>query len=280
MAVSSLATLMMVLGTVCVSCACPSTPSERVTWVDCKMSQQYGFDRADFEVAGRRGFVIFPAGRTGAPLPWVWYAPTFIGAYPAESNRWMGERLLAQGIAICGVDVGESYGNPEGRAAFTQFHKFVVSKFGLKRECCLWAQSRGGLMHYNWAVEHPDLVKCIGGTFPVCDLASYPGLAAACSAYGMTESELRLHLAEQNPIDRLTPLAAHKVPIFLVHGDSDGVVPLESNSAELARRYKALGGPVELLVVKGKGHEVVPEFFECQKMVDFFVRNAVRAHSR
>ncbi|MDO8588840.1 MAG: prolyl oligopeptidase family serine peptidase [Armatimonadota bacterium] len=244
---------------------------------DCSWSKKYGYERAEFDVAGDRGFAILPPeDKRRKRMPWVWYAPTFIGMLPNESNGWIAGRLLAKGIAICGVDVGESYGNPQGRAAYTEFHKFVVAKFGLSRKPCLWAQSRGGLMLFNWAAEHPDLVKCIGATYPVVDMRTYPGLATACSAYGMTESEIGAHLAEHNPIDRLAPLAAKKVPILLIHGDSDGVVPLEQNSAELARRYEALGGPVELILVKGKGHVETPEFFERQEMVDFFVGKAGR----
>jgi len=238
---------------------------------------QYGYERADFDVAGRRGFVILPPeAKRSKAMPWVWYAPTFIGMLPSESNRWICERLLAGGIAVAGIDVGETYGNPQGRAEYTKFHKFVVAKFGLSRKPCLWGQSRGWLMLCNWASEHPELVKCMGGTYAVCDLASYPGLADACSYYGMTESELRSHLSEHNPIDRLAPLAARKVPIFLIHGDSDTPVPVQANSGLLARRYRALGGPVELQVISGKGHAEIPEFFLSQKMVDFFVKHAKR----
>jgi pimeloyl-ACP methyl ester carboxylesterase len=64
--------------------------------------------------------------------------------------------------------------------------------------------------------------------------------------YGMTTEEQTKHLAEHNPIDRLKPLAAATVPLFLLHGDVDCTVPLEANSKELAKRYRELGGPVEL----------------------------------
>lgn len=129
-------------------------------------------------------------------------------------------------------------------------------------------------MLYNWAVEHPRLVQCVGGTYTVCDITSYPGIPTAAPAYGMTEAEFAEHLAENNPVDRLAPLAKAKVPIFHIHGDVDTVVPLEANSAKLAERYKALGGPIEVQVVPGKGHEEVDEFFESQEMVDFFVGHA------
>jgi len=266
---------MLVAGIACWASAAHG--ADRPPRAEYSWPEQYGCERAEFNVAGRRGFVILPPEKKRSKsMPWVWYAPTFMGGRPNESNGWICERLLARGIAVCGVDVGESYGNPRGRAEYTEFRKFVIAGFGLSRKPCLWAQSRGGLMLFNWAAEHPALVQCIGGTYAVCDLASYPGLATACSAYGMTESELRSHLSEHNPIDRLAPLAARKVPIFLIHGDSDTVVPVQLNSGKVARRYKALGGPVELQAISGKGHAETPEFFESQKMVDFFVRRSKR----
>ena len=58
------------------------------------------------------------------PRPWIWYAQTFVqpgGGLPDASHSWMFEQWLNSGFAIGGVDVGESYGNPAGRAAFTDF---------------------------------------------------------------------------------------------------------------------------------------------------------------
>ena len=179
-------------------------------------------------------------------------------------------RLLDRGFAIAGIDVGESYGNPQGRAAYDALHQVLTRDFGLSPRACLLPQSRGGLMLYNWAAEHPDRVACIGGIYTVCDLASYPGLDRAAKAYGMPAEQFRDHLAEHNPIDRLKPLADAKVPIFHIHGDADRIVPLERNSAELIKRYKALGGPGELLIIPGWGHAEVDAFFQSQRLLDFF----------
>jgi len=238
-------------------------------------SEQYGYARAGIEVGDHWGFIILPSEEKRIEsMPWVWYAPTIRNGTPSESNSWISKRLLAQGIAICGVDVGESYGSPQGCAAFTEYYNYVVREFKLSAKPSMWAQSRGGLMLINWASDNPNRVKCIGGTYPVCDIASYPGLATASSAYRISESELQSKLNEYNPIERLAPLAAHKVPILLMHGDSDSSVPLEANSAELACRYKALGGPIEVVVIEGKGHAEIPEYFESRKMVDFFIEHA------
>jgi dipeptidyl aminopeptidase/acylaminoacyl peptidase len=184
--------------------------------------------------------------------------------------------LLDEGFYFCGVDVGESYGSPAGRAVFSKFHRLLVDRFGLSPKACLFPVSRGGLMHYNWGVEHPECVACIGGIYPVCSLASYPGIEKAAAEYGLTLEELKADLANHNPLDRLSPLAAAGVPLFHLQGDSDTVVPLEANSGELARRYKALGGKMELVVVPGKGHEIVPEFWEDPRLAEFFRRHANR----
>lgn len=229
-----------------------------------------------FKVEGHAAFLIMPKDRpAGQVTPWVWYAPTLPGL-PGQEERWMFEKFLAAGIAIGGVDVGESYGSPKGRAAFSAFHKELVEKRGMSSRVCLLARSRGGLMLYNWAAEHPESVACVAGIYPVCNLKSYPGLTTACGAYGLTDAELTAQLVQNNPIDRLVPLAKAKVPIFHIHGDSDALVPLKDNSGELAGRYRELGGPIELVVPPGQGHNMWKGFFQCDELVQFVIKHAAR----
>lgn len=233
---------------------------------------QYGCERVNLLVGDRPGFVILPDGLPGGrPTPWVWYAPTFAGRLPGARHEWLMERVLSAGVAVCGVDIGESCGNPEGRRAFSDFYGAVIEHYGLDGRARLLAQSRGGLMLYNWALECPGAVDRIAGIYPVCNLASWPGLDKACGAYGLTTGQLAAELSCHNPIDRLVPLALADVPIFHIHGDADEVVPLEHNSAELARRYGELGGRVELAVVPGEGHHEVDAFFTSQRRLDFLL---------
>ena len=227
-----------------------------------------------FNLEGRTAFLIMP--NVSAPnvlTPWVWYAPTLEGL-PGVEEKWMLEKFLASGIAIAGVDVGESFGSPEGRSVYSNFYKHISEKRGLAPKACLLARSRGGLMLYNWAAQNPQTVACIAGIYPVCNLRSFPGLGHACSEYGMTKEELAANLSANNPIDRLAPLAAAKVPIFHIHGDSDSIVPLEHNSAVVKERYEQLGGKMELTVFKGQGHNTWSGWFENQKLVDFVIANA------
>lgn len=231
--------------------------------------ETFGATRKTVDLGENKGFVLVPAkpGPEGS-RPWVWYAPT-IGNYPNKRLDWMFRRLLDDGFFIVGVNVGESTGNSAGRKVFTAFHEHVVREFKLEIRTRLLAQSRGGLMMYNWAVENPEKVRCIAGIYTVCDMRSYPGLSRAAKAYGMTEAELEKALPQHNPVDRLEPLAKAKVPLLHIHGDSDKVVPLEANSKTLIERYKALGGSAELIVVPGKGHAELDEFFQDPRVLKF-----------
>lgn len=226
-----------------------------------------------FEVAGAQAFLIRPkTPADGQPIPWVWYAPTLPGL-PGSAERWMFERFTSAGIAIAGIDVGESFGSPDGRAKYTALHEALV-KQGFSTRPVLLARSRGGLMLLCWACEHADKVGGIAGIYPVFNVASYPGLEKAAPAYRLTTDELESQLAEHNPPERLAALARAKVPMFAIHGDVDTVVPLEANSGLIAERYAALSGKMELIVPKGQGHNMWPGFFECQELVAFTLRCA------
>lgn len=249
------------------------------------VSEQYGARRVDLECEGWRGFVILPEGSPRG-REWVWYAPSFVGQHappagppgdpdrrlPSDLHTWILTRCLRAGMAVAGVDVGESAGSPDGRRGFSALYEALVQGYGLSPQACLLAQSRGGLMHYNWAVEHPERVRRVVGIYPVCDLASWPGLAQAAPAYRLTPQELQAALSQHNPMSRLAPLAAARVPLLHLHGDRDSVVPLEANSAALIARYRELGGPAELVIIPNAEHEEIPAFFQSPRVPEFLIR--------
>jgi pimeloyl-ACP methyl ester carboxylesterase len=131
-----------------------------------------------------------------------------------------------------------------------------------------------------WAAENPDRVAGFAGIYPVCNIASYPGVEKASAAYHLTPDELSKRLAEHNPIDRLETLAKAGVPMFAIHGDVDVIVPLDKNSGEMKKRYEALGGPMELIIPPGQGHNYWQGFFQCRELVDFVVKTALSSVGR
>jgi alpha-beta hydrolase superfamily lysophospholipase len=203
------------------------------------------------------------------------YAPTLPGL-PDQHEKWMHEQFLDAGVAVAGIDVGEAYGSPKGRVLFTALYQELTTKRGFAPRPCLLGRSRGGLWVTSWAADHPDKVAGLAGIYPVFDLRSYPGLAKAAPAYGLTAKELEARLGEFNPIERVAVLGKAGVPALLIHGDEDKVVPLKENSAEFAARYKAEGaeGLVKLIVAKGQGHNYWEGFFRCQELVDFVITRA------
>lgn len=230
-----------------------------------------------FRVEGRTAFVIYPQLKTtNAPIPWVWYAPTLPGL-PGLEEKWMFERFTNAGIAIVGIDVGESYGSPDGRALYSAFYKELTGHRGLASKAVMLGRSRGGLMTLSWAADNADKVAGFAGIYPVCNIASYPGVASASGAYHFKAAEFSEKLKEHNPIDRLAALAKAGVPLFAIHGDVDKVVPLEVNSGEVKKRYEALGGKMQLIIPPGQGHNMWSGFFQCQELVDFVLTEAKRA---
>jgi len=102
-----------------------------------------------FRLNGHDAFVILPK-KVDEETPWIWYAPTLRGL-PAKAEVWMFDRFLAKGIAIAGIDIGESYGSPSGREQYSQLYQYLITQRKFSRKPCLLARSRGGLMLYNWA---------------------------------------------------------------------------------------------------------------------------------
>jgi predicted amidohydrolase/predicted esterase len=229
-----------------------------------------------FLVEGRPAFILLPPEeRRQKPQPWVMYAPT-LPAYPDSHEKWMHEQFLAAGVAVAGIDAGEAYGSPNGQKLMSALYDELTQNRGFAAKPCLLGRSRGGLWVSSWAIANPDKVAGIAGIYPVFDLTTYPGLAKAAPAYGMTAQELESSLTDHNPIARIDVLAKAKVPVCIIHGDTDKVVPLAKNSAILAERYKQAGAAdsVTLIVAEGQGHNFWEGFFRCQELVDFTVQRA------
>jgi alpha-beta hydrolase superfamily lysophospholipase len=229
-----------------------------------------------FTIEDRPAFIFWPPEeKRRTPQPWILYAPT-LPAYPDSHEKWMHEQFLAAGVAVAGIDVGEAYGSPRGRKLFTALYDELTQKRGLASKPCLLGRSRGGLWVTSWACDHPDKVAGLAGIYPLFDLRTYPRLAKAAPSYGLSAEQLEAGLAEHNPIERVAILAKTKVPVCIIHGDEDKVVPLAANSAELARRYEANGAKdaIQLIVAKGQGHNYWEGFFRCPELIEFAIARA------
>lgn len=228
-----------------------------------------------FEIEGNKAFV-YAAPEPAKGKPWLWYAPTLKGVSLVGRKLYF-ESLMRAGIGIAGFDLGEVRGAPGSTAKFTLFYDEMVKR-GWSPKPILLGQSRGGIMTLAWAFRHPDKLRAWVGIYPVCNLTSYPmkNKAVTLADYALAEAEFIAQLKEFNPIDNLQGLLANKVPMFVVHGDSDVVVPYDDNTRLLKERYEAGGGQITVKLIPGEGHKVSPSFFESQELVDFVIAQGAK----
>ena len=229
----------------------------------------HGFDCFNFNRDGTACKVVVPK-TVAAGKPWIWRA-RFFGHEPQ-----LDKVLLENGYHVVYCEVGNLFGAPKAVARWDQFYHFLTEEKGFHKKPALEGMSRGGLIIYNWAKKNPEKVSCIYGDAPVCDIKSWPrgnaGVWKQCmAAYGYKDDAEALAF-EGNPIDGLEPLAKAKVPLLHVVGDADTVVPVAENTAVLEKRYRALGGEIEVIHKPGVGHHP-HSLKDPAKLVEFVTKN-------
>jgi hypothetical protein len=231
-------------------------------------------------VAGRHAFIMKPEGseddRTQINRPWIFYAPT-LSAYPDRHEAAMHQRFLDAGIAIAGIDVGETYGSPLAFPFFEALYAEMKSR-GYSDRPVLLGRSRGGLWVSSWAIQNPNRVQAIAGIYPVFDFITYPGIERAAPAYDKSTEELLANQETLNPISKIKILAKRSLPMFIIHGETDTVVPIAPNSATVETVYQQNGSAKHFTMkrISGQGHNFWPGFFNCDELIDFVIDQAKR----
>ena len=233
------------------------------------------YETVEFLVGSSKCFVL-DVNSSDKNKPWVWYAPT-LPLHPDPSHSWYIDKLLEKGISFAGCDQGEVRGSQKSVGRFTKFYNEMVDR-GYSKKPILLGQSRGGLMMLSWAVKNPTKVKAFAGIYPVLNLRSWPmtrSLSSTLADFEMDQDTFLKSVDLHNPIHQLEGLAQAKVPLFMVHGDSDRIVPLEENTEIVINRYTKLGGEAKVKVVPGKGHQVGDDFFKSKELIEFIMQQSI-----
>ena len=187
--------------------------------------------------------------------PWIWRA-RFWGHQPA-----LDLALLDRGYHLAFVDVGNLYGNETAMARGEELYEILTTQFQLGPKPILEGMSRGGLFIFNFAAKHPDKVTAIYGDNPVCNFLSWPGgingklskvdYDRCLKAYGITAAESKTHpqITHPNFARKL-----QGIPIALVIGTADTVVPPTENAKPLAANLSKIDSPVKIWHKPGLGH--------------------------
>lgn len=221
---------------------------ERVPWRD--------REAWHFVLNGHESWVVIPDN----PLPdkrWAWRTE-FFGAFDYADMA-----LVEKGYYLVYHAISDLYGCPKSVEYMEEFYRVLTEEMQLGKKAVIIGLSRGGLYAWNFAVAHPEQVACLYIDAPVLDIRSWPGGKfsgpgeEACwkecmEHYGLTEETAMTFTG--NPIDHVKEIAEAGIPVMLVAGGADELVPYQENGAILEQRLRALGGKIKTIVKPDCGH--------------------------
>ncbi|MCI8387523.1 MAG: prolyl oligopeptidase family serine peptidase [Clostridiales bacterium] len=209
-----------------------------------------GGTRLNFRLDGRDSIVVRPANPLpGNPTAW---RAEFFGAFDSVDRA-----LVERGWHVCYYKVSDMYGCDAALDMMYEFYKFVSEKFSLSNKLVMFGFSRGGLYSVNYAAKYHDHVCGLYLDAPVLDIRSWP-----CSDLESREAKECLECYDltpdvlvnfnKNPIDKVAAVA--DLPIIIVAGDADRVVPYLENGAIFVEKLQKLGANVEAIIKPGCDH--------------------------
>ena len=223
-----------------------------------------GFERIQFEFEGCLAWVVEPV-KPAPGSPWVWCMewPTAF-----QANTGVKEVLEA---GYRWVTFNPAYGrdkkphagnqNDEMIARRNRFQKFLVSELGLEEKCCLVGMSWGGFYSVRYASEHPECVKAMYLDAPLLDFSTLSWFKK--TAWKQLQ-EFYPHVTQDyvgadDPMQSVSParaerIAKAKIPVLLIYGAVDTVVPAESNCLRFAEAFEKAGGHLRLWRDNLRGH--------------------------
>jgi pimeloyl-ACP methyl ester carboxylesterase len=223
-----------------------------------------GFDRIQFVFEDCMAWVVEPA-KPRQKSSWVWCMewPT------AFQNRTGVKELLEAGYRW--VAFNPAYGwnkkpvagnqNDEMVEKRYRFQKFLISELGLEERCCLVGMSWGGFYSVRYASIHPECVKAIYLDAPLLDfstLSSFKGKSYE-SLKVFYPNITKDYVGADDPMQPVSPARAErianaKIPVLLIYGAEDTVVPAESNCLRFATAFEKAGGHIKLWRDNKRGH--------------------------
>lgn len=213
-----------------------------------------GYRRLNFQFEGRDAIIVLP--HTPSPHG-EWLLKTeYFNAFPEFELE-----MLSRGFHLAYLKNITRWHDARDDEAKAHFCAFLADEFSLAHKCLPVGMSCGGMLAIYFAAKYPDLVGALYLDAPVLNLLSCPcgvgrGIDRLYDEFtrhtGMTRATLINY--RNHPIDKLGQLLDHHIPIMMVAGDADEVVPYEENGAHLVEQYRARGGDVTEIIKPGIGH--------------------------
>ena len=201
-----------------------------------------------FDFNGYSATVIRPENPNGK---WVWKTEFFRSFDAAEAA------LLDKGYTRVYYRISNKYGSYHAVRLMHAFYSFVKEEFGLDDKCELFGFSRGGLYAFNFALFYPECVNKVYLDAPVLDMRSWPPEGSMNREEVYEEYDLNSETImsfKGHPIENLPEFFSLGIPLILVAGDDDEIVPFESNSGRLIEYCKENGIDLTYYIKPGCKH--------------------------
>ena len=200
---------------------------------------------------GSTAWVVEPAD----PLPgkkWFWL-PEWPDAFPERNGV---RELLQLGYHMIYINIYGQYANDASLEIMKRFYDYLKA-LGFAAKGAFIGMSLGGLYSFRYAQKYPETVACIYADAPVCDLnyrveSKRADAGAVAKAYGIKTEELDNF--PLSPVNNYQPIVKNGIPLLLILGLADTVVPAERNGLLLAERWEQAGGSVEVIKRPSWGH--------------------------
>lgn len=216
-----------------------------------------GFECREFEFEAYSAKVILPQNEINKKA--VALKTTYFNAFPETEIE-----LLGRGLILCYMDCDGRWGKPSDINRMARFISFVAKEYGVAEKCVPVGMSCGGLMAVQLAAKYPEKVACLYLDAPVMNLMSCPcgfGIGKKDDAdLSEIESDLgiksisELICFREMPMHRIPELIENRIPVVMVAGDCDEIVPYCENGALLERAYVENGVELEVHIKKGCNH--------------------------
>ncbi|MDD6308884.1 MAG: alpha/beta hydrolase [Clostridia bacterium] len=213
-----------------------------------------GFRRIDFLFEGREAILVFPKEENKRPY-WLFKTEYFSAFQDMEA------KMVGEGWHLAFIQNKTRWCLDEDLDLKKRFADYLAKEYGLYEKCVPVGMSCGGLIGTKFAAKYPEKVSCLYLDAPVLNLLSIPaGLGVGegnlfeefHTATGMTMSELICY--REHPIDKLSILTDNHIPVILVYGEADTLVPYVENGAILEKHYKENRGILQVISKPGCGH--------------------------
>lgn len=219
------------------------------------------------------GYLTTPHGVAAKNLPLVVFPHGGPAARDTLGFDWWAQAMASRGYAVLQVNFrgSDGFGWPFVQAGFGEWGRkmqtdlsdgvrFLAAQGTIDpKRVCIVGASYGGYAALAGPTLDPGVYRCAASVAGLSDLKRFVGWSRTRNGVGALRYWTRFMGAEAARDPALTQIspAAHvdkvDIPILLIHGRDDTVVPLEQ-SRIMAEALEKAGKPVELVVQKGADH--------------------------